>query len=271
MKSSDFSPYDNGEKIALRDPRRSKKHPFGVYTYYRRKLSFSQKVILFLLFLMLSSLGFYLVKTKSFSGDSAVLLFIAGQLLIMLLYFAVLRRSKQLVFDEREIVIGDFKASRIFTAFFFLFPVAVFTGLLFQQVPFIALFIAGAAVAIGFYIHFIAGKKYFSTDKQGNILIKKHSGDLKFNIRELRELRLYNLPERFKNITVPKKAVFVLSDGHKESIPLGSIRSVTLRIFIPPIFLEAYFYRQAVSAGFRIQPMSRNLTGRNGWFARSVS
>ena len=215
------------------------------------------------------SLGLYLVYRKAFSENSALLLFVAGQLIILFLFFRILKGARQNALDEREIVIGDFKASRIVTVYFFIFPVVVFTGLLFQRVPFGALLIAGAAVAIGCYTHFVAGKKYFSTDKEGNITIKKTSGDLKFNIRALRELRLYNLPRKFKNIHIPKKLVLVLPNGREETIPLGGIRSLRLRMFIPPKFIEAYFYKQAVSTGFKVHPMPGNLTGRNGWIARS--
>ena len=271
MKSSGFSPQDDEEKDILRDLRKSKKHPYGKYTYYHRKLSFPRKLVLFLLILLPFSLGFYLVYRGVFSEDSTFLLFIAGQLIILFLFFGIFKGAKQIALDEREIVIDDFKASRIVTVYFFIFPVVVFIGLLFQRVPFGALLIAGAAVAIGYYTHFVAGKKYFSTDKEGNITIKKTSGDLKFNIRELRELRLYNLPRRFKDIHIPKKIVLVLPNGRKESIPLGSIRSLRLRMFIPPIFLETYFYGQAVWAGFKVYPMPGNLTGRNGWVARNVS
>lgn len=270
MKSLDFSSLDDEEKDILRDLRISKKHPYGKYTYYHRKLSFARKLVLFLLILLPFSLGFYLVYRGVFSEDSAFLLFIAGQLIILFLFFGIFKGAKQIALDEREIVIGDFKASRIVTVYFFIFPAVVFIGLLFQQVPFGALLIAGAAVAIGYYIHFVAGKKYFSTDKDGNITIKKTSGYSKFNIRILREIRLYNLPRKFKNIHIPKKIVLVSANGREETIPLGGIRSLRLRIFIPPKFIEAYFYRQALLAGFKVQPMPGNLTGRNGWVARSA-
>lgn len=271
MNSPDLLSSEDEKKRVFRDFKKTNKHPYGQYTYYYRKLSFLRKFSLFALFLLPLSFVFYLVYRKVFSDNSILLLFIAGQLIVVILFFIILKGAKQIAFDEREIVIGDFKASRIVTVYFFILPFVVFIGLLFQDVSFSVLFMAGAAVAIGYYIHFKAGKKYFSTDQEGNIIIKKHGSDLTFNIREIKELKFYFLPRMYKNIFVPKKVVFVLSNGQKENIPHGSIRSLRLHFFIPPIFMERYFLKHTVSAGFKIQPMNGKLFSKNGWIARNMN
>ena len=221
-----------------------------------------------LLFFMIFSV-FTLTKEmyRPYTTGAAVLAFLTY------VFFATKSFRKkidiQAEYEVTDLLKGSFRCPTSQNTFFELIWLVSILPVLFTFPIYQSIFLIVPDIAIiGFIIYrrFFYPPKSFSIEEQGTVTARYHNREIRFTVREVTSIRVYN-SIRYRGMrSGPVGVIFSLNNGRKVYLPIVAPVSERYGIQVAGMLFEKFFRDLAHKAGFKFRATHRNFFRRDGWY-----
>ena len=246
-------------------------HPGNKYTVpkYLRSRNYTNTIFFGLLLFFMIFSAFTLTKEmyRPYTTGAAVLAF-----LTYVFIAAKSFRKKPELQDEYEVaglLKGNFHCPISQNTFFeLIWPVSMLPVLFTFPIHQSIFLIVPDIAIIGFIVHrrFFYPPKSFSIDDHGAVTARYFNREVRFTMRDVVFIRLYNTIRYRGMRSGPLGIIFSLNNGRKVYLPITASVSEQYGIQVPSMLFEKFFRDLAHKAGFKFRSTHKNFFRRDGWY-----